>query len=127
METRRAYRYAIDLRGRYVLIRFGSGMPHLASEDDVFDGYHIPKGAIVMGNIWSVHRQLFWFYWYSWRACVCIIYRAILHDEEIYPEPFKFNPDRFLTQDGQLDPAIQDPFIAVFGFGRRFVYLSRIY
>ena len=61
METRRAYRYAIDLRGRYVLIRFGLGMPHLASEDDVFDGYHIPKGAIVMGNIWSVHLQLFWF------------------------------------------------------------------
>jgi len=47
----------------------------------------------------------------------------MLHDEANYPEPLKFNPDRFLTQDGQLDPTVQDPALAVFGFGRRFVHL----
>jgi len=52
----------------------------------------------------------------------CTSYRAILHDEEIYPEPFKFNPDRFLI-DGKLNPDVQDPALAVFGFGRRFVHL----
>jgi len=33
-------------------IGFCSAVPHLASEDDVFKGYHIPKGAIVIGNVW---------------------------------------------------------------------------
>jgi len=53
--------------------------------------------------------------------CVHTLHRAILYDEENYPEPSKFNPDRFLTPDGQLNPAVQDPLLAVFGFGRRFV------
>jgi len=51
-----------------------------------------------------------------------ILRRAILHDEANYPEPFKFNPDRFLTQDGQLNPAVMDPALVVFGFGRRLVH-----
>ena len=55
--------------------------------------------------------------------CVCTLHRAILHDEGNYPEPFKFNPDRFLTEDGQLNPTVQDPALAAFGFGRRFVHL----
>lgn len=46
--------------------------------------------------------------------------RAILHDANIYPEPEKFNPDRFMTDDGHLDPNVPDPAgIAAFGFGRR--------
>ena len=36
--------------------------------------------------------------------CVHTLHRAILYDEENYPEPSKFNPDRFLTPDGQLNP-----------------------
>jgi len=52
----------------------------------------------------------------------------MLHDEGNYPEPFKFNPDRFLTQEGQLNPAVQDPALAAFGFGRRFaIVFSRAY
>jgi cytochrome P450 len=42
----------------------------------------------------------------------------MLHDEAIYPEPFEFNPDRFM-KDGKLNPDIRDPGHAVFGFGRR--------
>jgi hypothetical protein len=30
------------------------GLPHMTSEEDVYRGYYIPKGAIVMGNSWSV-------------------------------------------------------------------------
>ena len=44
--------------------------------------------------------------------------RAILHDENQYPDPEAFNPARFLTPDGQLDPDIPDPGEA-FGYGRR--------
>ena len=36
------------------------------------------------------------------------------HDEEIYPDPFTFNPGRHLGDDAQ-----PDPYKFVFGFGRR--------
>jgi cytochrome P450 len=42
----------------------------------------------------------------------------MLHDKTIYPEPFEFNPDRFM-KDGKLNPDVKDPGHATFGFGRR--------
>ncbi|PPR03921.1 hypothetical protein CVT24_008106 [Panaeolus cyanescens] len=73
------------------------GMAHCSSEDDEYDGYFIPKGTVVMGNAWS-----------------------ILHDPEAYPNPDEFLPERFLDlKDGQLNPDVQDPSCAIFGYGRR--------
>lgn len=71
-------------------------VPHLVTESDTYLGYHIPKGSIVIGNAWAMSR-----------------------DEERYPEPDLFKPERFLTPDGKLDPNAHDPFDFVFGFGRR--------
>ncbi|KAH9945705.1 cytochrome P450 [Amylocystis lapponica] len=68
---------------------------HMLSAEDVYKGYRIPASSHVVGNAW-----------------------AMLHDENIYPEPSAYRPERFLTSDGQLDPAAQDPEVA-FGFGRR--------
>ena len=45
--------------------------------------------------------------------------RAILHDEEVYPDPLSFKPERFLDKNGELDSNVQTPFVAAFGFGRR--------
>ncbi|KAJ3894816.1 cytochrome P450 [Lentinula edodes] len=70
--------------------------PHELIEDDISAGYLLPKGSIVLANVWS-----------------------ILHNEEDYPEPHLFNPSRFLDSNGQIDPAIKDPATPVFGFGRR--------
>ncbi|KAF7374580.1 hypothetical protein MSAN_00342600 [Mycena sanguinolenta] len=68
------------------------GLFHASTADDVYDGYFIPKGTTVISNIWAMTR------------------------ESIYPEPERFNPDRFLTADGKLN---DDETVLTFGFGRR--------
>ncbi|WYZ44616.1 hypothetical protein EsH8_VII_001052 [Colletotrichum jinshuiense] len=70
------------------------GLPHGSSEDDVFEGYFIPKEAILLANIWH-----------------------FTHDPKVYHEPMTFNPERFLSSEGH-EPET-DPGKFVFGFGRR--------
>lgn len=31
------------------------GLPHKADEDDIFDGFLIPKGALLLPNVWYYH------------------------------------------------------------------------
>ncbi|THU86325.1 cytochrome P450 [Dendrothele bispora CBS 962.96] len=69
-------------------------VPHHSIEDDVYEGYFIPKGTTVVGNSW-----------------------AILHDEVAYPDPFKFNPERFMKKEGEELPP--SPLLFAFGYGRR--------
>ncbi|KAG2738465.1 cytochrome P450 [Suillus brevipes Sb2] len=71
-----------------------TGFPHRVTEDDVHDGYYIPKGSMVLSNIWSM-----------------------LNDQGTYAKPSQFNPERFLANDGK-EPEI-DPRTICFGFGRR--------
>ncbi|KAG1907635.1 cytochrome P450 [Suillus fuscotomentosus] len=66
------------------------GIPHATSNDDVYDGYFIPKGAMVMVNQWALSR-----------------------DEDIFPDASRFDPNRHLTVDGKL----KDPFVNHFAFG----------
>ncbi|KIJ60079.1 hypothetical protein HYDPIDRAFT_139854 [Hydnomerulius pinastri MD-312] len=66
-------------------------MPHVTTQDEIFEGYFIPKGSMVSANIWY-----------------------ILHNEDTYPEPEVFRPERFLGDNVQPDP--RD---ACFGYGRR--------
>ncbi|KXN85119.1 O-methylsterigmatocystin oxidoreductase [Leucoagaricus sp. SymC.cos] len=72
------------------------GVPHMATNSDSYGGFFIPKGTIVMGNIWT-----------------------ILHDPENYDKPEEYNPERFLTKDGKLKSDVYIPGTAAFGFGRR--------
>jgi len=45
------------------------------------------------------------------------LFRAILHDPVMYPEPDSYKPERFLNPDGSLR---DDPVLAsTFGFGKR--------
>ncbi|KAI0045677.1 cytochrome P450 [Auriscalpium vulgare] len=69
-------------------------VPHAPLEDDVYNGYLIPKGAVVLTNIW-----------------------AMMHDPAVYPDPDAYRPERFLFTDGKFK---DDPRLAfAFGFGRR--------
>ncbi|KAF5324094.1 hypothetical protein D9619_011206 [Psilocybe cf. subviscida] len=71
------------------------GIAHKLSEEDEYKGFRIPAGATILANSW-----------------------AMLHREDVYPDPFQFNPDRFM-KDGKLDPSVRDPGHACWGFGRR--------
>ncbi|KAI8996338.1 cytochrome P450 [Trametes punicea] len=71
------------------------GVPHRSVADDVYNGYLIPAGSIVIPNIWAMAR-----------------------DQSEYPDPDCFRPERFL-KDGKIDPNVRDPATFTFGFGRR--------
>ncbi|KAH3826034.1 vitamin D(3) 25-hydroxylase-like [Dreissena polymorpha] len=86
-------------------LRFQSHLPitatHTNLTDDVeLEGYHIPRGASVYGNLWLVH-----------------------HDDRVWSEPWKFKPERFLGADGSLlhkDPSLQQMrYFMPFGEGHR--------
>jgi hypothetical protein len=46
-------------------------------------------------------------------------------DEEVYPDPESFKPERFIKS-GTLNKDIRDPRDIVFGFGRRCVLIRSI-
>ncbi|KAJ3555333.1 hypothetical protein NM688_g2635 [Phlebia brevispora] len=72
------------------------GVPHRVLEEDEYRGYRIPKGSTMIPNIW-----------------------AMCHEEADYPNPYVFDPERFLTKDWRINPEVRDPSTFVFGFGRR--------
>ncbi|KAF7301611.1 hypothetical protein MIND_00726600 [Mycena indigotica] len=71
-----------------------TGVVHRAMRDDIYEGYLIPKGALVIANI---HR--------------------LAHDSRTYKDPLTYNPDRFLST--EKTPAEPDPDNLCWGFGRR--------
>ncbi|KAJ3568002.1 hypothetical protein NP233_g6000 [Leucocoprinus birnbaumii] len=73
-----------------------AGIPHLTTADDIYEGYYIPKGSIVVPNTY-----------------------AMLHDEEIFPKPNEFNPGRFIKDGIPVDDVLDPTVVATFGFGRR--------
>ena len=90
------------------------GLARLNTADDIYNGYLIPKGSIVMVNIWYVLCSSSWDTVHGGT----MINRSIMNDPEVFPEPEKFMPERFL-KDGALDTTVRDPFAFLFGLGRR--------
>ncbi|XP_053113118.1 cytochrome P450 2U1-like isoform X1 [Hemicordylus capensis] len=68
-------------------------IPRMASKATVLQGYIIPKGSIIIPNLWSVHR-----------------------DPNIWERPDDFYPARFLDKNGQL---IKKETFIPFGIGKR--------
>ncbi|KAG0696782.1 cytochrome P450 [Suillus ampliporus] len=66
---------------------------HRATKDIIWKNYLIPAGATVIGNTW-----------------------AIANDPEVFPEPHKFNPQRWIDETGRVRDGLKS---FAFGFGRR--------
>ncbi|KAL1721430.1 cytochrome P450 [Schizophyllum commune] len=75
-------------------VTFVAGVPRRAMEDDMYKDMLIPKGSLILTNS-----------------------TAITHDERVYSEPWKFDPDRYLPKDqgGRGEPMTAPHF----GYGRR--------
>jgi len=77
------------------------GVPHLVTEDDEYNGYHIPKGSVVH-----------------------VIEQALTRDPELYPDGDSFRPERWLEKEW---PTYQEPLTVYprlkgasgFGWGKR--------
>ncbi|CAH0004437.1 unnamed protein product [Clonostachys byssicola] len=69
----------------------GMGVPHASDEDQIYNGYLIPKGAILLASI-----------------------HGMAHDPETYHDPDRFLPERYDKPYNEPDPKE-----VVFGFGRR--------
>ncbi|KAJ7348867.1 cytochrome P450 [Mycena albidolilacea] len=67
------------------------GLFHCTSQSDTYNRFSIPAKTTVIANIY-----------------------AMMHDEDVYPDPFVFDPERFMGSSPQADPRE-----CVFGFGRR--------
>ncbi|KAI0793615.1 CyP450 monooxygenase [Fomes fomentarius] len=72
-----------------------TGLPHTTIQDDEYNGYFIPKGSVIVPNVWAYSR-----------------------DPSCFPEPELFSPERFL-RDGEIDKDVTSPYDFIFGFGRR--------
>ncbi|THU99260.1 cytochrome P450, partial [Dendrothele bispora CBS 962.96] len=83
------------------------GLQHMSIADDVYEGYFIPKGTLVIFNVWAMNR-----------------------DPELYGEDYDaFRPERFLDEtllktSGEyklkpVHPATKGEGHVTYGFGRR--------
>ncbi|KAF9736766.1 hypothetical protein PMIN01_04545 [Paraphaeosphaeria minitans] len=82
------------------------GTPHASTENDHYEGYYIPAGTTILGNSWAINLN-----------------------EDYYPNPHHFNPERFLDtallekaknptpETGKAHPAKAGH--SSFGWGRR--------
>ncbi|KAE8358143.1 cytochrome P450 [Aspergillus caelatus] len=82
------------LRWRSVAII--GGQPHAPIKDDRYKGWLIPRNTWVQGNIWAIH-----------------------HHEREFPEPDRFNPDRYFEESPVHRPFPVDKGYMTFGWGRR--------
>ncbi len=82
------------LRWRSVAII--GGQPHAPIKDEYYKGYLIPSGTWVQGNVWAIH-----------------------HNDRDFPDPDRFNPERYLKSSEYSRPFPNDKGYMTFGWGRR--------
>ncbi|PHZ11667.1 cytochrome P450 [Rhizopus microsporus ATCC 52813] len=77
-------------------------IPHATSTDDTYKSWHIPKGTIIVMNLFAIH-----------------------HDPIRYPDPYQFKPERHIQfvkdtlDDRKLSQSVEDRPHLSFSTGRR--------
>nr|XP_020448126.1 cytochrome P450 1A1 [Monopterus albus] len=71
-------------------------IPHCTTKNTSLNGYFIPKDTCVFINQWQVN-----------------------HDPELWKDPSSFNPDRFLSTDGNEVNRLEGEKVLAFGLGKR--------
>ncbi|XP_072041682.1 cytochrome P450 2U1-like [Amphiura filiformis] len=69
------------------------GVPHFACQDAIIQGFRIPKGSLVISNLWG-----------------------IMHDPDVWKDPYEFRPERFLDDEGAVNVPME---WIPFSIGRR--------
>jgi len=91
-------------------------VPRETKQDDVYNGMSIPSGSLIMANSWCVLCEIFKTFSVAHSRRLC------LHDPDRYPDPYLFDPKRFMsTMDGsdRKGRPQEDPREYTFGYGRR--------
>ncbi|XP_071118874.1 cytochrome P450 2B9-like [Haliotis cracherodii] len=92
------YTRAVELELYRYFTPVGTPGPRNTTQDCTYNGYSIPKGTMVIYNVWRVH-----------------------HDESFWEDPFTFDPTRFLDEHGKLLPPEDEKRqrLLTFGIGKR--------
>ncbi|EJT98942.1 cytochrome P450 [Dacryopinax primogenitus] len=69
-------------------------LPHLMLADEIYEGYLIPKGAMIMANVWLLARE-----------------------EREFPAAAEFQPERYLSKDAKPSEDAEQTRGPSFGFG----------
>ena len=70
-------------------------LAHAVSDTFDYQGYTFPKKSLLLYNVWGVHRN-----------------------PEVWNEPNRFNPERFLDTTGKINKSLTDHLIP-FGVGKK--------
>ncbi|KJA22869.1 hypothetical protein HYPSUDRAFT_66825 [Hypholoma sublateritium FD-334 SS-4] len=85
----------------------------MATKDDIYEGHTIPKGTIIVPNVWCVLETYFYFELNCNKSVLSD--RVIAHEPSADFDEQVFLPERFLAP----DVTAPDPGKWAFGFGRR--------
>ncbi|XP_046549849.1 cytochrome P450 1A1-like [Haliotis rubra] len=75
---------------------FPFALPHSKTKDTSLKNYHIPNKTLIFVNMWSVS-----------------------HDKDLFPDPDRFDPYRFLDDTGRRIDKAKTEFFLPFGVDRR--------
>lgn len=89
------YTYAVIMEGQRWKTIAPINTARIATEDITLSGFEIPRGTIIMANNWGVHN-----------------------DTKYWKDPEKFQPERFLLEDGKKVNLKPESYIP-FSYGKR--------